>query len=111
VPGVAMNAWIANITKVEKQEIFITKPKLPNYDVLNNINPDWLIVVALFIQHKNISANKLSRIMGISDIEAEDLIYNLSNSHIIEARNTEVYSLERYLEPFLVKVIVDKGII
>jgi hypothetical protein len=49
--------------------------------------------------------------MGVSEIEAEDLIYNLSNARILESRNTEVYSLERYLEPFLVKVIEEKGII
>lgn len=111
IPGVAMNAWIGNIVKVDKQDVFITKPKQPNYDVLNNINSDWLIVIALFIQHKNITANKLARIMGVSEIEAEDLIYNLSNARILESRNTEVYSLERYLEPFLVKVIEEKGII
>jgi hypothetical protein len=111
VPGVALNAWIGNITKVDKQEIYITKPKYPNYHILNNINPDWLITGALFIQHKNITAKKLSRIMGISEIEAEDLIYNLSNARIIEVRDKGVYSLERYLEPFFVKIIVDKGII
>jgi amino acid transporter len=111
VPGVAMNAWIGNIVKVDKQDIFIKKPKQPNYDVLNNISPDWLIVIALFIQHKNITAIKLARIMGISVIKAEDWIYTLSNARILEPRDTEVYSLEKYLEPFLVKVIDDKGII
>ena len=111
VPGVAMNAWIANITKVDRQDIFITNPKQVNFDVLNNINPDWLIVIALFVQHKNMNAEKLGRIMGVSANEAENYIYNLSNAMILDRREKDVYTLNRYLEPFLVKVAVDKGII
>jgi amino acid transporter len=111
VPGVAMNAWIANIVKAAGQDIFIAKPKHANHEVLHNINPDWLIAIALFIQHKNLSAKKLARIMGAPDAEAEDMIYNLSNARIVEARDNEVYTLGKYMEPFLVKVIADKGII
>ncbi len=111
IPGVAMNAWLGNITKVDKQKIFITNPQYPNYDVLNHVNSDWLIVVALFIQHKNMSANKLARVMAITSDEAENSVYNLLNARIIELREKDVYTLNRYLEPFLVKVIADMGII
>jgi len=111
IPGVAMNAWIGNITKIDEQDIFIKKPELPNIDVLNNINPDWLIVIALFIQHKNMSADKLAKVLGISKDEAENIVYNLSNARILELRENDVYSLGRYLEPFLVKICQEKGII
>ncbi len=111
IPGVAMNAWLGNVTKVDKQEILITKPHYPNHDFLKQINPDWLIVVALFIQHKNMSANKLARVMAITLIDAENIIYNLSNARILDLRENDVYTLNRYLEPFLVKVVVEMGII
>jgi hypothetical protein len=111
IPGVTMNAWIGNISKIDKQDIFITKPELPSYEVLNNINPDWLIIIALFIQHKFMNAGKLARVMGISNDEAEKSIYNLSNAKILELRDNEVYTLGRYLEPFLVKICREKGII
>jgi len=111
IPGVAMNTWIGNITKIDKQDIFIKKPELPNIDVLNNINPDWLIVVALFIQHKHMSAHKLAKVLGISKDEAENIVYNLTNARILELRKNDVYMLGRYLEPFLVKICQEKGII
>jgi len=110
-PGVTMNAWLGNITKIEKQDIFIEKPELPDYDVLNNINTDWLIIIALFIQHKFMNTAKLARVMGISNEEAEKSIYNLSNAKILELRDNEVYMLGRYLEPFFVKICREKGII
>ena len=111
IPGVTMNAWIGNITKIDKQDIFITKPELPNYDILNNINTDWLIIIAMFIQHKFMNASKLARVMGVSNEEAEVNIYNLSNAKVLESRDNDVYTLGRYLEPFLVKICQDKGII
>ena len=111
IPGVAMNTWIGNITKIDKQVIFIKKPELPNIEVLNNINPDWLIVIALFIQHKNMSADKLAKVLGISKDEAENIIYNLSNARILELRENNIHTLGRYLEPFLVKICQEKGII
>lgn len=111
IPGVAMNAWLGNITKVAGQEIFITNPKYPNFDVLKQINPDWLVVVAMFIQHKNMSVNKLSRVMTITIEEAENMTNILINARILENRNKEVYTLNRYLEPFLVNAVEEMGII
>jgi hypothetical protein len=111
IPGVAMNAWLGNITKVAGHEIFISSPKYPNHEVLKNINPDWLIVVAMFVQHKNMSVKKLSRVMAITFEEAENMINILTNARVLEFRDTEVYTLNRYLEPFLVNAIVDMGII
>jgi hypothetical protein len=111
VPGVAMNAWIGNITKIEKQDIFITNPQLPNIDILKNINPDWLIIIVLFIQHKNMNPNKLARVVGGTVDEAEKIIYNLSNARILELMEKDVFTINRYLEPFLVKIGSEKGII
>ena len=111
VPGVAMNAWIGSITKIDKQDITIKKPELPGYEVLNNINPDWLIIVALFIQHKTMDAGKLARVLSVSVEEAEKNLYNLSNAKVLEIKENDVYELGRYLEPFLVKICNEKGII
>lgn len=111
VPGVAMNAWIGNIKKVENQDIYITKPESPGFDELYKINPEWLIIIVLFIQHKNMSAAKLARVMQLEEDEANQIIYNLLNAGILYARGNGVFSLGRYLEPFLVKVCVEKGII
>lgn len=111
IPGVAMNSWLGNIRKVVNQDIYITKPEQPNIDVLGKINPDWFIVIVLFIQHKMMSAVKLSRVLGIAGKEAEALIYNLTNAKILEEKEKDVFILVRYLEPYLVKICVERGII
>ncbi len=111
VPGVAMNAWIKNIAKVDDQDIYLNKPKLLNPDILNCIDKDWMIIIALFIQHKNMSAEKLARVMDMLQDDAENAFDKLINAGIIDIRESNVYTLNRYLEPFLVKVCFENGII
>lgn len=106
-----MNAWIKNIAKADDQNIYLNKPKLSNPDILNSLDKDWLIIIALVIQHKNMSAEKLARVMGMSHDDAENAFDKLINAGILEVRENTVYMLNRYLEPFLVKVCFENGII
>ena len=110
-PGVAINAWLANIVKIEQQNIFIKKPELPNLDVLMNIKPDWLILIALFIQHKVMTTEKLSRVMLLSHEESFKLIRQLLNAGILVHKGKEIYTINKYLEPFIVNISMKKGII
>ncbi|WP_346855376.1 amino acid permease [uncultured Draconibacterium sp.] len=110
-PGVAINSWLTNIEKVQGQNVYIKKPTLPNMEPLENMNDEWLILIALFVQHKYIDLSKLARILAINEHEAEQKIYGLLNSGMIEINGNSAYSLSRYLEPFLVKICLDKGLI
>ena len=49
--------------------------------------------------------------MDITLDEAENNIYNLSNAKILDIKENDVYELGRYLEPFLVEICQEKGII
>jgi hypothetical protein len=111
IPGVSINAWLSNITKINKGDIFIKKPELPDTKILNNMNPEWQIIIALFIQHKHMDRLKLARIMDLEIEEAENIIYSMTNARILEQREDDVYELGRQLEPFLVKICHGKGII
>ena len=111
IPGVALNAWLANIIKIDKQFIYIKKPEVPNIEILDNLKSDWLLFISLFIQHKAINAHKLARLMMIDIDVAEKSISNLENSGILVMKDKEVYTLNKYLEPFLVDICLEKGII
>jgi amino acid transporter/GTPase SAR1 family protein len=111
IPGVAMNAWLAHISKVEQQQIFIRKPELPNIDVLMKMEADWLIIIALFIQHKIMDAGKLGRVMMQSTEEASIVIRHMQYSGILVQKEKDMYTLNKYMEPFLVQVCLKKGII
>ncbi|MDD4575680.1 MAG: hypothetical protein PHI36_04550, partial [Bacteroidales bacterium] len=111
IPGVAMNAWIANIIRIENKSIVIKKPEIPNLEVLKALDPDWIIVIALFIQHKNMDVDKLARVTNMSKEESETIISNLHNAGMLVNRGNNIYILDRFMEPFLVELCLKKGII
>lgn len=110
-PGIAINTWKANIINANNESIIIRRPKLPDVSILYNIDPDWLIVIALFIQHKNIDVNKLSRIMKSDTNASERIINNLLNAGLIVLKGSSTYTLGRNIEPYLVDLCLEKGII
>jgi amino acid transporter len=111
IPGVAMNAWIKNIKKVNLQNIYISRPESPNLEKLDDLNKEWLIVIALFIQHKNITPEKLGRIMDSKTEVSLRLLEHMLNAGIIDEREKEIFKLNKFLEPFLVRICSEKGII
>jgi amino acid transporter len=110
-PGVALNSWKANIISSGNDEINIKKPERPNTEVLNNLQPDWLIIIALFIQHKEMDVHKLARITGYLTEHLNNLVVNLKYAGILVQKNEEVYTLGRNIEPLLVEVCLTQGII
>ncbi len=111
LPGIALNAWLANIFKVEKQTIYIKKPELPSIDAFMKIEDDWLIIIALFVQHKLMDSEKLGRVMLQPKAEVSKVIKHLFYSGILVQKEKEIYALNKYLEPFLVEACLKKGII
>ncbi|MDD2562629.1 MAG: amino acid permease [Salinivirgaceae bacterium] len=110
-PGVALNSWRYCITNIQGDSVFIKKPKTFNADVLMNLSPDWLITVALFIQHKNMDSDKLSRVLYCEKSHAENVMRVLNNSGIIVAKTKTTYTLERSIEPMLVDACLKKGLL
>ncbi len=110
-PGIVLSAWLRNIKSVNNQFLIIANPELPNTECLNELDKDWLVVIALFIQHKNMNAEKLARIMTLTTDDAEVYLTRFFNAGILTLREDNVFTLNSYLEPFIVKVCIEKGII
>jgi hypothetical protein len=75
------------------------------------LQPDWLILIALFIQHKELDISKLVRITGNHTDHLKNLVINLKYAGILIQKNEEIYTLGRNIEPLLVEVCLTKGII
>ncbi len=110
-PGVALNTWKANITDSGNDAIHIKKPEKPRIEVLNNLQPEWLVIIALFIQHKELDFNKLARVTGYHQTFVKNLILNLNYAGILVQKRGDIYRLGRNIEPLLVEVCLTKGII
>jgi len=111
IPGVAINTWKSNIRDINSDIIVISSPKKVSPEILFNLSKDWLMILALFIQHKNIDANKLSRIIGISVDHATGILLSIANAGLIVKKLGQVYTIGRNIEPLMVEVCKNKGLI
>jgi len=110
-PGMALSIWKANIIDSKPGFISIKKPSKPDMDVLKRLDADILMVIALFIQHKNMDAEKLKRITLYDSKAVDLLLLKLLNFGLIVTKEHNTYSLGRNIEPFMVETCINKGII
>lgn len=111
IPGVAMNFWLGCIRKVQDQTLYIEKPEIPDTESLNYLDAEWLVAATLFIHHKNLNLAKLARLLDVDVNGAGAIILKLENAGLIELREPGVYTLSRILEPYIVKICEQKGLI
>ncbi|MGQ1784522.1 MULTISPECIES: hypothetical protein [unclassified Saccharicrinis] len=102
IPGIAMNIWKANIVKFEKDTISIRKPAKYNSDPLCYLQKEWLLVISLFIQHKHIDIKKLVRLTNYKMEVANNLIHGMKNAGVIVEKDSQIFMLDRNIEPYLV---------
>ncbi|MCW8803641.1 MAG: amino acid permease, partial [Ignavibacteriaceae bacterium] len=99
--GVALNTWIANITKVDSNTIMIKHPVVPDTGLLNKLDDEWLIFISQIMLHRRISFKTLKRLMKVSDEKCDDVVKALLRSGIILEKSTDIYGINFFLEPYL----------
>jgi hypothetical protein len=109
--GVALNTWIANITKVDSNTITIKRPLVPDAGALNNLDDEWLIFISQIMLHRRISFETLKRLMKVSDEKCIDIIKALLRSGIIMEKSTDIYGINFFLEPYLTRMLKERMII
>ena len=109
--GIALNTWIANITKVESSTITIKHPVVQDTSALNNLDDDWLIYISQIILHRRISFETLKRLMKVSDERCEDVVKALLRFGIILEKSHGIYGINFFLEPYLTKLLKERMVI
>lgn len=111
IVGVALNAWIANITKVESNTVTIQHPTVPDTSSLDSLDDDWLIYISQIMLHRRISVETLTRLMNVSEIKCDDIVKVLLRSGIILEKSAGVYGINFFLEPYLTKLLRERMVI
>ncbi len=107
-PGVTLNGWLANIRYVSSTSIAINKPEAPSLKVLEDLPGDWQVILVQLIIHKRLTYGQLLRMFEYSDYELQDLLQALSRCGLVKERTRNVYLVNPYIEPFILKVFKQK---
>jgi len=109
--GVALNAWVANIIKVESNTVTIKQPVIPDTAPLNYLDDDWLIYISQIMLHRRISFETLKRLMKVSDERCKDVVKSLIRCGILLEKSPDIYGINFFLEPYLTKILKERMVI
>ena len=110
-PGVALNRWLTNIEKFSGEVVHITYPRVPNMEVLENLDDDWQVVLIQLIIHKRLHMDGLTKILNLEHSEAEEIVTAIKRTGLIVEKSSLVYMINIYVEPYLVQVFKEKGLL
>ncbi len=105
-PGVALNTWLANVTKFSGELLYIQPPDVPKLDALENINDDLKVVLEQFVLHKRMDMDKLQRVLQINEAEIDKMITFLKMSGLIIEKTIGLYMINTYFDKFLTKFLL-----
>ncbi|MCB9016669.1 MAG: amino acid permease [Lentimicrobiaceae bacterium] len=103
-PGTALLGWMSNIQKINDQTILIQQPHIPEIRVLSEMNDDWKTLLVQIIIHKRLTRNRIAGIFHSDEAKSDEIINSLWRTGLIEQRQKDIFVINHYIEPHLLKV-------
>ena len=103
-PGMVLKSWLSNIVSVSGNRIFIRNPRLPDTKVLTDIEDDWKVVLLQLILHKRLTYARLDNIFLQDEAKTRGIISALLRTGLVEERNEDVFVVNPFIEPHILKV-------
>ena len=95
--GISLFSWVANILEIEKETLLIKMPSYPETSTLDNLETDSLIILIQFIIHKELTIEKLERVLLQNENVLLPKIAYLKRSGIIAEETPDVFEINRFL--------------
>lgn len=110
-PGTALKAWMGNITKVTKDNIYISPPHLPDTRVLADMDENWKIILVQLILHKWLTFERIKKVFHSNDSQTSHIISSLLRVGLIREINDEIFLVNSYVRPHLISVFKKEGLL
>lgn len=110
-PGVTLNTWLSNITQYKNEEIIMTYPEIPDWDILNELSEPTLIMLNQIALHKRMDINKLCRVFAKTKEEVERVLLPLRLNALLQEKAEGVFVINPFAEPVVVKMLKQKELL
>jgi amino acid transporter len=110
-PGVALNAWLANIMAVGSNSISIEAPQNYNSAMMREINTDWQLVLVQLVLHKRLSFERLQQNLMIDEQELQTILLAMFRAALLVEKREKVYAIDPYMEPMVEQALKGKNLI
>jgi len=111
-PGVTLKAWLVNILKISETRIFIRAPHIPDIAFLAQMDEEWKVMLIQLILHKRMTLEKISRQFFFPDeATARAAVKNLLRAGLVVEGKDNVFMVNQFVEPLLVKTFRREGVL
>jgi hypothetical protein len=110
-PGTALSAWMGNITKVTKENIYIKQPHIPDTRVLAEMDEDWKIILVQLILHKWLTFDRLKNVFHSNDSQTKYIVSSLLRVGLIMEVNEEIFLVNSFVRQHLINVFKKEGLL
>ena len=110
-PGVALNGWLSNILSMNEKTLEMRMPRNRTIGVLRNLKPNLLIVLSEIVLHKRATISKLVRLLDLSSLEIEELVFALQRMGLLYENTPGVFAINIYVEPFVSQLLEERELL
>jgi hypothetical protein len=107
-PGMAMNAWLNSIVRVEETRLIITPPRQPDTEALELLPAEWNVILLQLIVHKRMSEGKLLRVFRNDFPDLQAHLRSLVRAGLVVKDIDGCYAVNLFIEPFLIRMFKQK---
>lgn len=107
-PGMAMNAWLNSIVRVEETRLVIKPPQQPDTEALELIPASWNVILLQLLLHKRMSERKLLSVFRSDFPELQTHLRSLVRAGLVGKDIDGCYGLNVFVEPFLIRMFKHK---
>jgi len=108
--GIALGIWIALIEQVNRDEIVLSWPELPDMTILERISTRQIMILLQFILHQQLTEDQLKRIVPLEPTELHHILLVLKRCGVL--RETGVYlEISPFVQPFLNQQFAVMGVL
>ena len=104
-PGTALKAWLVNVVKVSGNTIYIRNPHLPDTKILKDLEDDWKAILIQLILHKRLNYERIDTIFSDENTRMHGIIGTMLRTGLIEERNEDLFIVNPFIEPHLIRVL------
>jgi hypothetical protein len=107
--GAALHLWLANITSVKNDTIFMRVPSAVDLPVITN--PDWLILLNEMQIHKEMTMGTGTKVFrSDTGIEVNQMFQSLIRCGLLIESN-KTFTINPYAEMYVQQLLVENGLI
>ena len=105
--GLALQAWIAQIARIQNNVLEITPPRRPEMPPWQALDPEWLVLLVQLLLHKQLTSGRLLRIMSEPEDTLLPRLNSLKRSGLISENGEGVLQVDGFIAPHLMQRLLE----